>query len=40
MSRIAVHVTGFNRRLIFGGALGTKILNEWTKAGAGARPVV
>ena len=40
MSRVAVHVTGFNRRLIFGGALGTEILNEWTKARAGARPVV
>jgi hypothetical protein len=32
MKQVAVHVAGFNRRLLFGGALGSKILDAWTQS--------
>lgn len=32
MNHVAVHVAGFNRRLLFGGTLGRKILEAWTHA--------
>lgn len=32
MNQVAVQVTGFNRRLLFGGALGRRIFEEWTRA--------
>jgi hypothetical protein len=31
MNRVAVQVAGFNRRLLFGGALGREILEEWSR---------
>jgi hypothetical protein len=36
MKQGAVHVSGFNRRLVFGGALGTKILDSWTQSRRGS----
>jgi len=32
MKQVAVHVAGFNRRFLFGGALGSKILEAWTQS--------
>jgi len=32
MKHVAVHVAGFNRRLLFGGGLGSKILEAWTQS--------
>jgi hypothetical protein len=39
MNHVAVHVTGFNRRLLFGGALGRRILEEWARVRGGASVV-
>lgn len=32
MNQVAIHVAGFNRRLLFSGALGRKIFEVWTQA--------
>jgi hypothetical protein len=32
MKQVAVHIDGFNRRLLFGGSLGSKILEAWTRS--------
>ena len=32
MKRVTVHVAGFNRRLLFGGGLGSRILEAWTQS--------
>jgi len=32
MKQVAVHVSGFSRRLPFGGGLGNKILEAWTQS--------
>jgi len=32
MNRVAVYVAGFNRRLLFGGTLGSKILETWNES--------
>jgi len=31
MRQVAVHIIGFNRRLLFGGRLGNRILEAWTQ---------
>ena len=40
MKHVAVHVKGFNRRLLFRGPVGKRILEAWAQAGRGSRPVV
>jgi hypothetical protein len=35
MEHVAVHVWGFNRRLLFRGAVGKRILATWAQAGRG-----
>ena len=32
VKRVAVHITGFNRRLLFGGGFGSRILQAWTQS--------
>jgi hypothetical protein len=32
MKQVAVHISGFNRRLLFGGILGSKIMDAWIRS--------